>query len=169
MDTCLCDTVSRLVKHYDADRAHALIPTLNCHLRDLRTLLAQSKSLAREVQYQITASSPRTTKALVVDSVNLAPVNQVCERFGNDLDGFWAGSHDVAHSELRRRLACVVIFLRSKLEADSWVPAQIAHTFQGHQNHPELRNSGRKYIKIARKLGGLGSIFWLPLEIPPST
>jgi hypothetical protein len=175
MDTpCLCGTARGLVKDYDEGRAQSLIPALNCHLRDLRTLLARSKSLTREVQYRITPNTQRTMKALYVDSVNLGPVDQVCERFTDDAEGFWrtAPSDDVVHVELRRRLACVVIFLRSKLDAEVWVPPEVATVFQGQQqqqNFTDIRHSGRKYIKIARKLGGLGSLFWLPLEIPPST
>ncbi len=175
---CLCDTVRQLAKDFDEGRAQSLIPALNCHLRDLRALLARSKTLTREVQYRITLNNQRTMKALYVDSVNIAPVDQVCQRFKDDVEGFWRitttpSSDDPVHVELRRRLACVVIFLRSKLAAEVWVPPAIASCFQGQQqqpqNYPELRNSGRKYIKIARKLGSLGSLLWLPLEIPPST
>ncbi|KAI1614882.1 hypothetical protein EDD36DRAFT_485226 [Exophiala viscosa] len=159
----------RLAKNYDEAQAQSLIHALNGLLRDLQGLLARSKSLSREVQYRITPSNQRTTKVLSVESLDVSTIDQVREKFNDDVDGFWTPSDDVVHNELRRRLACVVIFLRSKLEAEVWVPPQIASTIRGQQNYQELRHSGRKYINIARKLGGLGALLWLPLEIPPST
>jgi len=167
--TCVCIKARRLTKDYDEAQAQSLLHDLNGLLRDLRALLARSKSLSREVQYRITPSNQRTTKALSVESIDVSTVDRVCERFKDDVDGFWTASDDAVHTDLRRRLACVVIFLRSKLDAEVWVPPQIASTLRGQQNYQELRHSGRKYINIARKLDGLGALLWLPLEIPPST
>ncbi|KAJ3945960.1 uncharacterized protein N0V96_004310 [Colletotrichum fioriniae] len=156
-------------KQYDEDRARELIPALNSHLEDVRRLLAKSKALSRDVQYQITPRNQRTNKALSVDSIDLAPVKQIYEVFSENVDGFWVASDDRVNADLRRRLACIVIFLRSKLDPEASVPPHIAKPFHGQTNYADIRNSGRKYIQIARKLGGLGSILWLPLDIPPST
>ncbi|SPO01779.1 uncharacterized protein DNG_04452 [Cephalotrichum gorgonifer] len=108
-------------------------------------------------------------ESVIEDSVDLAPANQVCARFEQDLDGFWTATEYEGGTDLRRRLACVVIFLRSKLDAEASVPLQVARVFQGQYNYLDIRNSGRKYIKIARKLGGLGAILWLPVSVSPST
>ncbi|KAF5250193.1 hypothetical protein FOXYS1_14929 [Fusarium oxysporum] len=169
METCLCRTIPTLAKDYDAVQAKELIPTLNRHLEDLRQFLAQAKSLSRQLQFQITPRNQRTEKALFVDKVDLTPVNRVCSIFDNDVDEFWAGSVDQVHLELRRRLACVVVFLRSKLDAQILAPPQVAEVFSGVPNLTDMRNPGRKYVQIAQRLGGVGAIFWLPLNIPPST
>ncbi|KAI8300079.1 ABC transporter [Colletotrichum sp. SAR11_240] len=166
---CLCSSVRLLSNQYDESQARNLIPALNRHLEDLRRLLAQSKSLSRDVQFHVTPRNQRTSKALAVDSLDLTPVNQVREQFRENIDGFWAVSDNRVPAELRRRLACVVIFLRSKLDAQVLVPPQVAEIFPGQHNYSDIRNSGRKYIQIARKLGGLGAILWLPLDVPPST
>ncbi|KAJ0332216.1 hypothetical protein COL5a_001922 [Colletotrichum fioriniae] len=166
---CLCSSIRLLSKQYDEDRARELIPALNSHLEDVRRLLAKSKALSRDVQYQITPRNQRTNKALSVDSIDLAPVKQIYEVFSENVDGFWVASDDRVNADLRRRLACIVIFLRSKLDPEASVPPHIAKPFHGQTNYADIRNSGRKYIQIARKLGGLGSILWLPLDIPPST
>lgn len=170
MDTCLCTSLHLLAQHYDKHRAKELVPALNSHLKDIFDFLSQSGSLCRDLQYRITPSNDRTNKLLSLTSVNLAPVNQVHERFREDTAGFWTvlDGNDI-HNELRRRLACVVIFLRSRLNAQVLVPPQIGRLFHGQPNYANVRSSGRKYIQIARKLGGLGAIFWLPLDISPST
>ncbi|KAJ0373775.1 hypothetical protein COL26b_007972 [Colletotrichum chrysophilum] len=113
---CLCSSVRLLSNQYDESQARNLIPALNRHLEDLRRLLAQSKSLSRDVQFHVTPRNQRTSKALAVDSLDLTPVNQVREQFRENIDGFWAVSDNRVPAELRRRLACVVIFLRSKYE-----------------------------------------------------
>ncbi|CAJ0547343.1 Ff.00g040970.m01.CDS01 [Fusarium sp. VM40] len=169
MEACLCSAIHTLANEYDEVQARELIPALNRHLKDVRHFLAQSKSLSRDVPFQITPRNQRTDKALFVDSVDLTPVNQVSQRFANDVDGFWAGSDDRVHTELRRRLACVVIFLRSKLGTQALASPQVAGVFHGQQDPADMRNPGRKYIQISQKLGGIGAIFWLPLNIPPST
>lgn len=169
METCLCSAIHALAKEYDEVQAKELIPALNNHLKDLRHFLAQAKSLNRSIQYQITPRNQRTNKALFVDSVDLTPINRLCQRFNQDVDGFWAGSDDRVHLELRRRLACVVVFLLSKLDAQVLASPQIVDVLPGVQNFTDVRNSGRKYVQISQKLGGIGAIFWLPLNIPPST
>lgn len=167
--TCLCSSIQALATHYDESRAMELIHALNSHLGDLRRLLAHSKTLSRGVHYQVTPRNQRTDKVLFVDSVDQAPVDQLCEKFSDDIDGFWTASDNQAHMELRRRLGCVIIFLRFRLNGQMSMPSRIAEIFHGQHNFVEVRNSGRKYLQIARKLGGLGAIFWLPLGVPPST
>ena len=169
MDECLCHSIRQLAKHHDESRAEAIFSALNNHLRDLRDIICRSKALKRDVQYRITPSNQRTVKALLVDSVNLTLADRVCARFEHDLDGFWAAGGDAVNVDLRRRLACVVVFLRSKLDPEASVPLQVARVFQGQHNYSDIRNSGRKYIKIARKLSGLGALLWLPVSVPPST
>lgn len=173
--SCICSKLRQLVRDDDDSPANAkslaatLAPELNAFLGDLRTLLSRSKSLSRHVDYQIIPCNQRTMKALVVESVNLAPVDTMCTRFRDDAASFWSisgeksGEKDGVHSGLHRRLLCTVVFLRSKLNVldSASIPPQ--------KNCTELRNAGRKYIKIARKLGSLGALFWLPLDIPHST
>ncbi|KAF4500835.1 nb-arc domain containing protein, partial [Fusarium agapanthi] len=130
---------------------------------------AQASSLSRQVQYQIIPRNQRTKKALFVDKVDLTPVDRVFARFEKDVTGFWAGSDDRVHLELRRRLACVVIFLRSKLGAQILAPPQVAEVFPGVRSFTDLRSPGRKYDQIAQRLGGVEAIFWLPLDVPAST
>lgn len=169
MDGCLCNTIHTLAKDYNEAQAIELIPALNRHLEDLRQFLAKASSLSRHVQYQITPRNQRTGKALFVDKVDLTPVDRVFSRFENGVIGFWADSDDRVHLELRRRLACVVIFLRSKLDPQILAPPQVAEVFPGARSFTDLRNAGRKYVQIAQRLGGVGAIFWLPLNVPAST
>ncbi|KAH7311540.1 hypothetical protein B0I35DRAFT_357406 [Stachybotrys elegans] len=169
MDACVCANIKTLSTEYDDTQARALAPLLNTLLGQVQVLLSQYKSLARQVQYRITPTKQRTTKALDVKAIDPVPLNRLRERYVNDVDAFWLQPTDPAHVELRRRLACVVIFLRSRLEAGVLVPPVIANIFEKQQNYEDVRGYGKKYIKIARKLGGLGSIFWLPFDIPPST
>ncbi|SCV39819.1 uncharacterized protein FFB14_07310 [Fusarium fujikuroi] len=166
MNSCLCSTIHTLAKDYDEVQAKEPIAALNRHLEDLGQFLAQASSLSCQVQYQITPRNQRTGKALFVDKVNLTPVDRVFSRFENDVTGFWAGSDDRVHLELRRRLACVVMFLRSKLDAQILVPPQVAEEFPGVRSFSDLKNPGKKYVQISQRLGGIGAIFWLPLDIP---
>ncbi|CAK7207863.1 hypothetical protein SEUCBS139899_010678 [Sporothrix eucalyptigena] len=172
MDPCVCSTVRHLAKNYDEKKAGSLASDINSLLRDLRALLLRSKSLARDVEYQITPTNQRAMKALEVKSVNLRPIDDVCTKYKDDIPGFWTASDDAVHAGLHRRLVCAVVFLRSKLDSGSklpLIPPQIATSLGRNHNTTELKNSGRKYIKIARKLGGIASLFWLPLDIPHST
>ncbi|KAF5989559.1 ABC multidrug transporter [Fusarium bulbicola] len=169
MDDCICNKIYTLAKDYNEVQSKELIPALNRHLEHLRQFLAQASSLSRQVQHQIIPRNQRTEKALFIDKVNLAPVDRVFSRFENDVTGFWVGSDDRVHLELRRRLACVVIFLRSKLGAEILAPPQVAEVFPGVQSFTDLRNPGRKYVQIAQRLGGVGALFWLPLDVPAST
>lgn len=174
MDACLCNRLCQTPGD-DLDRSQAkdLIPALNDHLRRLQLLLAQIKGfgLSRDVRYTVTSSKQRTSKALSVASLNLEPVDRICDTFGDDMDGFWRQleEDDNIHKDLRRRISCVIIFLRSKLDASASVPLPVAAAFQGPRNYSELRHAGRKYLKISEKLGGLGCLFWLPVDIPYST
>ncbi|KAH6996058.1 hypothetical protein BKA56DRAFT_650812 [Ilyonectria sp. MPI-CAGE-AT-0026] len=168
MATCLCSNISHLAKDFDDAKARDLTPELNRHLAAIRSILAKSKPFARDVQYHIAPNNHRAMKVLSIQSIDMTRVNQVCERFKNDPDGFWTASDDVVHAELRRRLVCIVVFLRSVLDPEAVVPPHIARFVQG-QKHSELRYAGKKYLKIARKLDGIGSVFCLPLDIPSST
>lgn len=165
---CLCVSIRRLADSFDEGEAKLLSSELNKHLAAIRSILAKSKALARDVRYQVVPNNQRTMKILSVQSVDTLRVTQICDTFRDDMGAFWAPSDDLVHAELRRRLACVVIFLSSKLEAKDVVPPRIAGLVQGVRIS-ELRYAGRKYIKMARKLGGIGAVFWLPMEIPAST
>ncbi|KAF4979182.1 hypothetical protein FZEAL_4555 [Fusarium zealandicum] len=149
---CLCNTIRELADGFDPDKAMLLVADLNKHLAAVRSILGKSKSLTREVRYQVTPNSPRTAKILSVQTIDIATPTQIYERFRDDIPGFWASSADDKHPELRRRLACVTVFLRSKLNGQGWVSSDIASVVQG-QKVSELRYAGNKYIKIARKLG----------------
>lgn len=170
MATCLCATIHQLAQQPDEIRARELTIDLNAHLRDLCIVLAQSKALARSVQYKVTPVNERINKALSVRKLDLKHVQSIQERFADDVAGFW-GSQDtgVTLRDLRRRITCVVVFLRSTVDPQQPVPARIVTLFNGKWNYEEVRHAGRKYLKIARKLGGLGAILELPLSIPHST
>ncbi|EEU39686.1 uncharacterized protein NECHADRAFT_42845 [Fusarium vanettenii 77-13-4] len=165
---CLCNTVRQLAKEYDETKADSIAAELNHHLSAVRSILSKSKLLARTTQYHIIPTNQRTAKILSIQSCNSDRVNDVYERFRFDLEGFWTPSDTLAHVELHRRLACIVIFLRSELNASVLVPPRIARYFEV-QKDSELRHAGRKYIKMARRLGSIGSVLWLPLDIPFST
>lgn len=165
---CLCSTVRQLAKEYDDTKAESIASELNHHLSAVRSILSKSKLLARTTNYHVTPTNQRTAKILSLQSFNSDRVNDVYERFRFDLEGFWTPSDTSAHVELHRRLACIVIFLRSELNASVLVPPRIARFFEG-QKDSELRQAGRKYIKMARRLGNIGSALWLPLDVPFST
>src|SRR5688572_32961588 len=113
MGSCdLCSSVHQLAEDFDESRARHLIPAINAHLRDIRLLLAKSKLLSRDVHYRITPSNERTNRVLSVTSVDLAPIDDVCQRFNDHVEGFWESPEGTVHVELRRRLACVAVFLR---------------------------------------------------------
>lgn len=98
MEPCLCATIRQLAKEYDDGKARNLASALNRHMRDLRAILSQSKSLARDVQYQVTLNNQRAMKALFVDFVDHKPIRKLCERFKDDALGFWAPSNDAVHT-----------------------------------------------------------------------
>lgn len=164
---CLCSTVHQLAADFDSTRASRLAFDLNQHLADVHAILAKSKPLTREVGYQVIPNNKRTVKIISSRSVDVAGVNDINESFRGDISSFWSSDVSIP-LEIRRRLACVVIFLRSKLDAQAWVSPDTAAVVQRSKNS-ELRYAGKKYIKIARKLGGIGSILWLPLDVPSST
>ena len=168
MTACLCSEVCQLAKQYDETRVQELIPALDHHLRDLRSILSQVQYATRDIQYRITPINQRAVKVLSVESVDPTVITGVFERFKEDVAGFWAASSGII-ADLRRRLSCVVIFLMSRLDTEVATPPMVAALFQEHQNYQELRHAGRKYIKISRRLGGLGSLLWLPYDVPHST
>ncbi|EXM20228.1 hypothetical protein FOTG_11818 [Fusarium oxysporum f. sp. vasinfectum 25433] len=165
---CLCGCINQLIDNFDPKTAAGLASGLNKHLEAIRSILARNKSLAKEVRYQIIPSNQRTAKILSLHSIDLVKIERLHSVFKDDVKGFWVASGDALHQELRRRIACITIFLRSKVDDNAWASYDVANLIQG-RTLSELRYAGSKYIKIARRLGGIGSILWLPLEIPAST
>jgi hypothetical protein len=165
---CLCGCINQLIDNFDPKTAAGLASGLNKHLEAIRSILARNKSLAKEVRYQIIPSNQRTAKILSLHSIDLVKAERLHGAFKDDVKGFWVASGDALHQELRRRIACITIFLRSKVDDNAWASHDVSNLIQG-RTLSELRYAGSKYIKIARRLGGIGSILWLPLEIPAST
>ena len=157
---CLCKQID------NADTLSA--SSLNKHLEAIRAILGRNKALAKEVRYQIIPSNQRTAKILSLHSITFTKISALYTRFENDTKGFWTAEGDGLIQELRRRIACVTIFLRSKINDDAWIAEDVADVVKG-RTLSELRYAGSKYIKIARRLGGVGSVLWLPLEVPAST
>ncbi|KAI1056659.1 hypothetical protein LB507_001489 [Fusarium sp. FIESC RH6] len=157
---CLCKQID------NADTVSA--SSLNKHLEAIRAILGRNKALAKEVRYQIIPSNQRTAKILSLHSITFTKISALYTRFENDTKGFWTAEGDGLLQELRRRIACVTIFLRSKINDDAWIADDVADVVKG-RTLSELRYAGSKYIKIARRLGGVGSVLWLPLEVPAST
>ncbi|KAG9256920.1 uncharacterized protein F5Z01DRAFT_493234 [Emericellopsis atlantica] len=170
MAVCLCSTIHTLAHHPNESRALELAATLDAHLNDIRILLAQSKGLSRKIQYKVTSNIDRTSKALSLKKSTVTPAEGLGQCLQGGMDSFWTvKNQNSGLQDLQRRMACVVIFLESILEHETSIPPHIANILKGQCRYTELRNAGRKYIKIARKLGSLGSILWLPLSIPYST
>ncbi|KAH7129084.1 hypothetical protein EDB81DRAFT_697144 [Dactylonectria macrodidyma] len=171
---CLCSSIRQLADNSGECNTKIDASELTTHLAAIRFILTRSKPLARDVGYQVVPVNQRTSKILSAKPIDTERVNKICDLFNGDLAGFWSSSAvDVLHAELRRRLACVSIFLRSKVDLqnqneDNWISPNISGLYQAAKMS-ELRYAGKKYIKIARKLGGMGSLFWLPLDIPSST
>lgn len=157
---CLC----KQIDNSDAVPASSL----NKHLEAIRAILGRNKALAKEVRYQIIPSNQRTAKILSLQGVAFTKISILHQRFKGDTKAFWTVESDGLLQELRRRIACVTIFLRSKINDDAWIAEDVAGVVKG-RTLSELRYAGSKYIKIARRLGGVGSVLWLPLEVPAST
>jgi hypothetical protein len=172
---CLCDAVARLSQSFDPDVAAALAPDLSRHLSAIRALLSRSKPLSRDVGYQVVPSNQRTAKVLSARPSDPKALARLSFRCRDGPTALWDatspdGLEAVVPSELRRRVVCVIVDLRSSLGLDSkdWVPPGLENLVRG-QKTSELRYAGKKYIKMARKLGGVGSLLWLPLDVPSST
>lgn len=165
---CLCSTVRDLADNFDQGRATGLAAELNRHLGAVRTLLAKSKALNRDVGYQVIPNNHRTSKIFAAHSIDSKTPVEICHRYQGNPREFFTSEDPVVHPELRRRLACAVIYLRSSLDTQSWASPDISPLIQG-QKLQELRYAGKKYIKMARRLGGIGSILWLPQSVPSST
>jgi hypothetical protein len=157
---CLCKQID------NSDSVPA--SSLNKHLEAIRAILGRNKALAKEVRYQIIPSNQRTAKILSLQSITFTKISILYQRFKGDTKAFWTAEGDGLLQELRRRIACVTIFLRSKINDDAWIAEDVAGVVKG-RTLSELRYAGSKYIKIARRLGGVGSVLWLPLEVPAST
>ncbi|KAI9168011.1 hypothetical protein HJFPF1_04155 [Paramyrothecium foliicola] len=168
MPTCLCSNVRKVADDFDEASARRLLPSLNQHLKDIHSLFAKSKHVARDANYLISPNNQRTMKILNLRAVEVSRVDQLCERLETDIDAFWSHSNDPINAELCRRIACITIFLISKLDTKSPLPVEIDNYTKG-SNPTELRYAGKKYLKMARKLGDVGSVFWLPQNIPTST
>ncbi|KAF5253903.1 hypothetical protein FANTH_1228 [Fusarium anthophilum] len=154
MDGCVCNTIHALAKDYNEVQAKELIPALNRHLENLRQFLAQVSSLSSQVQYQMTPRNQQTEKALFVDKVDLAPVDRVFSRFENDVTGFWPA-----------RIIVFILSCGADLPA-LWYFFDLNWALRYWHLLKWLR---RKYVQIAQRLGGVGAIFWLPLDVPAST
>ncbi|KAM0226863.1 hypothetical protein ACHAPO_012017 [Fusarium lateritium] len=165
---CFCKHLDQLIDNFDPSSTTRFASNLNKHLEGIRSILAKNKSLSKEVRYQVIPSNQRTAKILSLQSITFDRVRKLHEILQNDTKGFWTSKDDSLLQELRRRVACVTIFLRSKINDDAWIAEDVAAVVKG-RTLSELRYAGNKYIKIARKLGGVGSILWLPLEVPAST
>ncbi|KAM0345664.1 hypothetical protein ACHAPU_006318 [Fusarium lateritium] len=165
---CSCTGINQLIDNFDPNKSADLASRLNKHLEALRTILVRNKSLSKEVRYQIIPSNQRTAKILSLQPLGYGKVRQLHDSFADDTKSFWTTPGDVFHQELRRRIACMTIFLRSKLDDKLWMSQDVANIIQG-RTLSELRYAGSKYIKIARRLGGVGSILWLPTAVPAST
>jgi hypothetical protein len=88
---------------------------------------------------------------------------------------------ELFHQVLLRRFSCTTIFLFSVISGRYYDPGEIAKSFHNaglhhHQTEEELikkiryfRDSGRRYIDISSRLGGMGVLWWLPLEALPTT
>lgn len=163
---CLCNEIRQLVESPNLGDVSHLALGLNKHLSDVRSVLAKSKPLTRDMRSQVVPNNQRTMKILNTSSIHLARANATYNEFPGDFDGFWESSN--VPTDLRRRLGCVIVFLRSKLDAKNWISPTMEAFFRG-QKHSELRYAGKKYIKMARRLGGIGSMLWLPLDVPSST
>ena len=165
---CLCSNVQRVAEAFDEVSAKRLLPSLNQHLKDIHSIFAKSKHIARDANYIILPNNQRTMKILSLRNIDASGVDQLCKRLKTDMETFWTPSNDPINTELCRRIACVVVFLRSKLKIDAPLPDEIAK-YAKENNPTELRYAGKKYLKMARKLGDIGSVFWLPQNIPTST
>lgn len=165
---CLCSAIRDLTDDYDQARATSLASELNLHLGAIRRLLAKFKPLSRDIGYQVVPNNPRTSKIFAIQSVDHETPAQICRVYGEDLQSFFTADGGLAYQEVRRRLACIVIYLRSTQSTEGWVSADIADLVKG-QKLQELRYAGRKYIKMGRRLGGVGSMLWLPTHVPSST
>ncbi|OAA65305.1 Cation/H+ exchanger [Niveomyces insectorum RCEF 264] len=181
---CLCSTVAELALAFDNNRALGLADELHRHLAAVRSILAKCRPLGRQIGFQVVpgGSQSRALKIRSARATKAQTMDGICRRFVGDPASFWlcddenAATEDKALvTELRHRLACVVVNLRSELTARSsdadtegWIPPDLAAVVRG-RNVSELRYAGKKYIKMARKLGSAGSLVWLPLDVPSST
>lgn len=168
MATCLCGVVNQLASDFNEDEAQCLASDLNKHLGAIHTILKKSKALSHNVRYQVVPTDQRTAKILSIQHLDTTGVRQICDRLDDEPNEFWVPSDNSTHAKLHRRLACVVIYLRSSMKSLELVPPRISSLVQG-MKVSELRYAGRKYLKIARKVGRIGSILWLPLDVPAST
>ncbi|KAH6949281.1 hypothetical protein DER45DRAFT_580998 [Fusarium avenaceum] len=165
---CLCSSINQLIDNFDPSQAATLGTGLNKHLEAIRSILARNKVLSKEVRYQIIPSNQRTAKILSLQAHDFGRVRKLHDAFKDNTRSFWTVPGDALHQELRRRVACATIFLRSKLDDNAWMSQDVSNVIQA-RTLSELRYAGNKYIKIARRLGGIGSILWLPTEVPAST
>ena len=177
---CLCASIRDLSQNPDEARTIDLAQDLNDHLRDLQKVLAYSKEASREIDFKITPNNGRVKKTFSFDAPDLETLEQICSKVSRDPTWFWDRDRDntdeavgecSVHVALQRRLACIVVFLRSLVDAQAPIPSYIEGLFQSKCKYrsTDIRNAGRKYINISKKLGDLGSIFWLPTSVPYTT
>ena len=165
---CLCDQVRALANNFNELEAKRLIVHLNVHLRAVRNLYTKSKSFASALRYEVRDKKQRTSKILSLQTVDTTRQEETLQSFQDNPSGFWQRTDDVTHSELGRRLACVVAYLRHQLFKNVQNTSSVS-VFAPDAKNADLRGAGKKFIVITRRLGGIGSLFCLPLDIPSST
>jgi hypothetical protein len=84
------------------------------------------------------------------------------------------------HITLIRRFCCVVVFISTTVAGGEFDDKAVARQLQRFGLHKTIeeeelverfakfRNGGRRYLDIALRLGGLGTLWLLPLEATPS-
>lgn len=166
---CICGRIGQLAERFNEKETKPLVSELNRHLATIESIVNKSKSLARYVLYDIRPKFKRSKKILSITTANTTPQKQIFERFRSNPEAFWQCDDDDSCMQLGRRLACITIYLLSRLDSKSELPASIARFVPEPASHTEYRYAGKRYLEIARQVGGLGTVLCLPLEIPYST
>ncbi|KAL8296021.1 hypothetical protein RB600_001487 [Gaeumannomyces tritici] len=134
----------------------------------ISSLLSNSKSLARLVHYKVTPKAKRTAKLLSVETLDTTAQQQIFARFQDNPEAFWEPPTCGLHAQLGRRVAHIAMYLRSRLHPDH-LPSSTIAVFVPDPSATKHRYVGKRYVEIARRLGGMGAVFCLPLDIPDST
>jgi len=164
---CICTIIRRLARKFNERDANHVASDLNKHLAEIRAVTDKSKSFSRSIHYEVKEKNKRSAKILSIEDPSTTRQKQVLERFRDNPKAFWQPPVDDVHAQLGRRVACVTIYLLSKLDRGCTAPG-ISTFIQGPIGDAE-RYAGKRYIEAARQLGGIGALFCLPLSIPYST
>jgi hypothetical protein len=93
------------------------------------------------------------------------------------LNVFLREDQEAAYQVLLRRLSSVTVFLIYVALPERYSPSSIARSFHDVGLFPDFsgdklqnrvqgfRDAGKRYVEIACQLGGLGAVWWLPLEV----